>query len=129
MVLRTTCLVAAAVIACSQARAAEVIMPINFIGEWCYSAQQDKTTSYTLPSWTEGGHCTKILSIEQYVFYGEGRTCDPVNIRQTKKVAPSGTAYTALVTAACQPNGPVVPTKLQTLEFYRYKGRLTVTSK
>ena len=67
-------------------------MPINFIGEWCYSAQQDKTTSYTLPSWTEGGHCTNILSIEQYVFYGEGRTCDPVNIRQTKKVAPSGTA-------------------------------------
>ena len=129
MMLRTICLVAAAVITCSHARAAETAMPINFIGEWCYSSQEDKTTSYTLPSWTEGGHCTRILSIEQYVFYGEHRNCDPVNIRLTKKVAPSGTAYTASVTARCQPDGPVTEGQLQTLEFYRYKGRLTVTTK
>jgi hypothetical protein len=129
MMFRITCLVAAAVIACGHARAAEATMPINFIGEWCYSSQEDKTTSYTLPSWTEGGRCTRILSIQQDIFYGEGRNCDPVNIRLTKKVAPSGTAYTALVTARCQPDGPVTAGRLQTLEFYRYKGRLTVTTK
>jgi hypothetical protein len=129
MVLRTTCLVAAAIVACSHAHAAEPSMTINFVGDWCYESQEDSTTSYTRPSWTEGGRCTKILSIDEYVFYGEGRTCDLVNIRVTKKVAPAGTAYTALVTAHCQPNGPVVQGTRETLEFYRYKGRLTVTKK
>jgi hypothetical protein len=104
-------------------------MPISLIGEWCYESQEGKTTSYTLPSWTKGGVCTKILSIDQEVFYGEHRNCDPVNIRQTKKVAPAGTAYTVMVTAVCQPDGPVVEGQRQTLEFYRYKGRLTVTTK
>lgn len=129
MKLRTTCLIAATIITCGHALAAEATMPINLIGEWCYESQDGKTTSYTLPSWTEGGHCTKILSIAQEVFYGEHRNCEPVSIRQTKKVAPAGTAYTVLVTAHCQPDGPVVQSPPQTLEFYRYKGRLTVTTK
>ena len=129
MILRTGFLIAAAVIACSHAHAAEATMSINFVGDWCYSSQEDKTTSYALPSWTEGGRCTKILSIQPEVFYGEGQNCDPVDVRFTKKVAPSGTAYTAMVVAHCQPDGPVVQGKRLTFEFYRYKGRLTVTTK
>jgi hypothetical protein len=120
---------AATVIACSPARAAEKTIPINFIGEWCFSSEENKTTSYKLPSWTEDGHCTKILSIEQYGFYGEGRHCEPVNLRLAKDTAPSGTAYTATITARCQPDGPVTAGVLQTFEFYRYKGNLTVTAK
>ena len=73
MMLRFICVAAAVVIASTRALAVEKTMPINFIGEWCYSSQENKTTSYTLPSWTEDGHCTKILSIDQYGFYGEGR--------------------------------------------------------
>jgi hypothetical protein len=129
MMLRLLCVAAASAIACGHARAAEKTMPISFIGEWCYSSQEDKTTAYTLPSWTEGGHCTKILSIDQYVFYGEGRNCEPVNVRLTKNTAPSGTAYIAAVTARCQPDGPVTAGTLQTFEFNRYKGNLTVTTK
>ncbi len=129
MMLRIPCIAFAVVIACSHACAAETTMPVNFIGEWCYSSQDGKTTSYTLPSWTEGGHCTKILSIDQYTFYGEGQTCDPVSIRLTKNTAPSGTAYMATVTAHCQANGPVTQGKLQTFELNRYKGRLEVTTK
>ena len=105
--LRIACLAALGVVACSHARAADKTMPINFIGEWCYSSQENKTTSYTLPSWKEDGHCTKILSIEQWGFYGEGRHCEPVNVRLTKDTAPSGTAYIATVTARCQPDDPV----------------------
>ena len=120
---------AATVIACSPARAAEKTIPINFIGEWCFSSEENKTTSYKLPSWTEDGHCTKILSIEQYGFYGEDRHCEPVNLRLAKDTAPSGTAYTATITARCQPDGPVTAGVLQTFEFYRYKGNLTVTAK
>jgi hypothetical protein len=129
MMLRSFFVAAAGVIACSHARAAEKAMPINFIGEWCYSSQENKTTSYTLPSWTEDGHCTKILSIDQYGFFGEGRHCEPVNMRLTTDTAPSGTAYIATVTARCQPDGPVTAGKLQTFEFNRYKGNLTVTLK
>lgn len=129
MILRTGFLIAAAVIGCSHAHAAEPSMTINFVGDWCYASQENKTTSYTLPSWTEGGRCIKILSIAENIFSGEGRTCDLVNIHVTKKVAPAGTAYTALVTAHCQPNGPVVQGERLTFEFYRYKGRLTVTTK
>lgn len=81
MMLRIFCVAAAGVIACSHARAAGITMPINFIGEWCYSSQENKTTSCTLPSWTEDGRCTKILSIDQYGFFGEGRHCEPVNMR------------------------------------------------
>lgn len=68
MMLRIACVAVAGVVACSYARAAEKTMPINFIGEWCYSSQENKMTSYTLPSWTEDGRCTKILSIEQWGF-------------------------------------------------------------
>jgi hypothetical protein len=127
--LRIVCAAAAGIIACSHARAAEKTMPINFIGEWCYSSQENNTTSYTLPSWTEDGRCTKILSIDQYSFYGEGRNCEPVNVRLTTNTAPSGTAYIAMVTARCQPDGPVTAGKLQAFEFNRYKGNLTVTTK
>src|SRR6266478_667181 len=87
--LRIVCVAAAGVIACSHARAAEKTMPINFIGEWCYSSQENKTTSYTLPSWTEDGRCTKILSIEQYGFVGDGRHCAPVNMRLPVYFRPS----------------------------------------
>jgi uncharacterized protein YecT (DUF1311 family) len=125
---RMFCAAVAVVIASSQARAVEKTMPINFIGEWCYSSQENKTTSYTLPSWTEDGHCTKILSIYQYGFEGEDRSCEPVSVRLTRDTAPSGTAYIATVTARCQPNGSTTARKLQTFEFNRYKGNLTVTT-
>jgi hypothetical protein len=71
----------------------------------------------------------KILSIEQYGFFGEGRHCEPVNMRLTTDTAPPGTAYIATVTARCQPDGSVTAGKLQTFEFNRYKGNLTVTTK
>jgi hypothetical protein len=82
-----------------------------------------------LPSWTADGRCTKILSIDQYGFFGEGQHCEPVNMRVATDTAPSGTAYIATVTARCQPDGPVTAGKLQTFEFNRYKGNLTVTTK
>jgi hypothetical protein len=129
MMLRIVSIAAAGIIACSHARAAEKTMPINFIGEWCYSSQESKTTSYKLPSWTEDGRCTKILSIDQYGFSGEDRHCEPVNMRIMTNTAPSGAAYIATVTAHCQPDGPVTAGKLQTFEFNRYKGNLTVTTK
>ena len=50
-------------------------------------------------------------------------------MRLTKDTAPSGTAYIAMVTARCQPDGPVTAGKLQTFEFNRYKGNLSVTTK
>jgi hypothetical protein len=114
---------------CDQARAAGQTMPINFIGDWCYSSKESQTTSYTLPSWTEGGHCTKILSIVQDQFYGEGTHCDPEKVRLKKDTHPSGTAYTATIVARCGPDGPVTAGKIQKFEFYRYKGKLTVTEK
>ena len=129
MMLRSICVAAAVVYASSNARAVEKTMSINFVGDWCYSSQEDKMTSYTLPSWTEGGHCTKILSIDQYGFHGEGRNCEPVSVRLTSKTAPSGTAYLAVVTARCQPDGPVTEGELQSFEFNRYKGNLSVTIK
>ena len=43
--------------------------------------------------------------------------------------APSGTAYIAMVTARCQPDGPVTAGTLQNFEFNRYKNNLTVTIK
>jgi hypothetical protein len=55
MILRMLCVAAAGVIACSHALAAQKTMPINFIGEWCFSSQETKTTSYQLPSWTFDG--------------------------------------------------------------------------
>jgi hypothetical protein len=127
--LRTIWAAVAAVIVCSHARAAERTMPIDFVGDWCFSSVDDKTTEYKLPSWIEDGHCTKILSINQYGFYGEGRSCEPMNLRLSKNTAQSGTAYTAVVTARCQKDGPATSGVLQTFEFLRYKGTLTVTAK
>jgi hypothetical protein len=129
MMLRIICGAAAGVIACSHARAAEKTMSINFVGDWCYSSQEKNTTSYTLPSWTDGGVCTKILSIDQNGFHGEGRSCELVNIGVKTNTAPSGTAYIATLAASCQPDGPVTSGKLQHFEFNRYKGNLTVTTK
>ena len=127
--LRIVRVAAAVVIACSHASAAEKTMTIDFVGDWCFDSQDKNVSRYKLPSWTEGGHCTKILSIDQYGFFGEGRHCEPVNMRLTTDTAPSGTAYIATVTARCQPDGPVTAGKLQTFEFNRYKGNLTVTTK
>jgi hypothetical protein len=128
MMLRIFCFAAAAVVAFGHARAAERTMPIHFVGDWCYESQENRTTVYTLPSWTEDGRCTKILSINEYGFYGQGRHCEPVNISLKKDTAPSGTAYISQITARCQPDGPVTAGELQTFKFERYKGRLSVTT-
>jgi hypothetical protein len=127
--LRIILVAAAGAIACSHACAADNALSINFVGDWCYASQEANTTSYTLPSWTDGGVCTKILSIDENGFHGEGRSCEPVKISYRKNTAPSGTAYIATLTASCQPDGPMVPGKIQTFEFNRYKGNLTVTAK
>jgi hypothetical protein len=126
---RIISLAAAMIIGGSTAPAAEKTMPIDFVGDWCFSSVDGGTTEYKLPSWIEDGHCTKILSINQYGFYGEGRSCDPVNLRLSKDVAQSGTAYKAVITASCQKDGPVTGGTRQTFEFLRYKGTLTVTTK
>jgi hypothetical protein len=112
-------------------------MPINFVGEWCADPNSndpaDKSTSwYQLPSWTEDGHCTGILSITPYDFYISGKwDCDPVGLTESHDTAPSGTAYTAQITARCQPEGVTVHGEgpLRTFKLYRYKGRLSLTSK
>lgn len=129
MMLRIIFVATASVIACSGARAAENTLSINFVGDWCYASQEKNTTSYALPSWTDGGICTKILSIDENGFHGEGRSCEPVKIGLKKNTAPSGTSYIATVTASCQVDGPVTAGKLQNFEFNRYKGNLTVTAK
>ena len=45
---------AAVAIACSSARVAEKTMPINFVGDWCYSSLEKNTTWYTLPRRARG---------------------------------------------------------------------------
>jgi hypothetical protein len=128
--LRFVCLAALVIIvACSRASGAEMTMTIDFVGDWCFDGQDKNVLSYKLPSWTEGGHCTKILSINKYGFYGENRHCEPVKMRLEKNIAPSGIGYTAMVTARCQSDGPVTAGELQSFEFYRYKGSLSVTIK
>jgi hypothetical protein len=127
--LRIICATAAGVIACSHAHTAENTLSINFVGDWCYASQEKNTISYTLPSWTEGGICTKILSIDENGFHRQGRSCEPVKIGLKKITVPSGTSYIATVTASCQADGPVTAGKLQNFEFNRYKGNLTVTEK
>jgi hypothetical protein len=129
MMLRMLCFAAAGVVALGHARAAEKTMSIHFVGDWCYESEEGTTTTYTLPSWTEGGLCTKILSINEYGFYGQGSNCEPETISLTENTAQSGTAYIAEITARCQPDGPVTEGKLQTFKFERYKGHLTVTTK
>jgi hypothetical protein len=127
--LRFAIIVLVGLALCGPANAAAKKMPINLIGEWCYSGQENRTTTYKLPSWTEDGRCTQILSIMEEGFFGESRNCEPLNIRLATDVAHSGTAYTALVSALCRPDGPVTAGRQETLEFYRYKGTLTVTKK
>jgi hypothetical protein len=114
-----------------------VIMPVDFVGEWCFDSQEKNTTSYTSPSWTEDGHCTKILVITQYDFYGNagiddkeaGWGCMPAGVRIRNDTAPSGTAHYAMITAICEPDGTPTTGKLQSFEFYRYKGNLSITIK
>ena len=103
-----------------------VQIPIDFVGDWC---RDDAASYYVLPSWTEDGHCKNILSIGKYGFYGENKHCEPVKIQVGKDTAPSGTTYTAKVTARCQPDGPVTAGELRTFEFSRYKGNLFMTPK
>jgi hypothetical protein len=131
MTLRTVCVAAAVAISCGYAHAADKTMTIDFVGDWCSPFRDKGMSMYTLPSWTDEGKCTDILSIDKYGFYfnSEKVHCEPVNIRLGKDTAPSGTTYTATVTARCQPDGPVTAGKLQTFEFSRYKGNLTVTTK
>jgi|SRR5688572_13287975 hypothetical protein len=128
MMVQVFCFAAANVVAFSHAHAAQKAMPIHFVGDWCYASQDNATTAYALPSWTEGGRCTKILSVYEYGFHAQGMNCEPVNISLRKDVAPSGTAYIAQITARCQPDGPVTAGKLQSFKFERYKGHLSVTT-
>jgi hypothetical protein len=121
--------VAVAAIACGHARAAEKAMPINFIGEWCLTSKVDTMAFYALPSWTANRGCTKILSIEKNGFFGEGRHCNPMTMRLKTYISSFGIGYIATVTARCQSDDPVTAGTLQTFEFNRYKGNLTVTTK
>lgn len=106
-------------------------MPIDFVGDWCSPFRDKGASTYTLPSWTDEGKCTDILSINKYGFYfkNEQIHCEPAGMQIQEDTAPSGTAYMATVTARCQPDGPVTTGKLQTFEFSRYKGNLTITTK
>lgn len=127
MLFRKFYITAACIVSFSQTLAAETTIPINFIGDWCYSSEENTTANYKLPSWTENGICKKILSIQQYGFHSEGKNCEPIKIKLSRDTAPSGTGYTAIITARCQPDGPPTEGKVQTFEFYRYKGNLYVT--
>ena len=114
------------------ARTAEKTVPIHFVGDWCFSSLDSQTTFYKLPSWIEDGHCTKILSINQsaFTFHDNDRYCEPVNTQLTQINGQSGTQYWAVVTARCQPEGTLTAGGvLQTFEFVRYKGNLTVKEK
>jgi hypothetical protein len=116
----------------SNARAQQPLnMPIEFIGEWCFSTRDDKNNSanYTLPSWTADGRCTNIFAIDRYGFYYEKKNCEAVKMQTGKSTAPSGTSYTATITARCVPDGPPTPGVLQTFKIERYKGNLSVTTK
>src|SRR5262249_21509683 len=132
-----------AVIASSHAhpRNVEVLMPIDFVGDWCADGDYQGSTWYTLPSHTgrngvwDISHCTNILSVHKYGYYyieaGVWKTyCDIEKKSKVEKgTAPSGPSYTATITFRCRPEGGPSPGELQTLEFYRYKGSLRVTPK
>jgi hypothetical protein len=109
--------------------AADATMPIMFVGDWCYGSVDNRTTNYTLPSWTEGGLYKNILSISPCTFYAEKWHREPMQVRQRKDCAPSGCAYVASVIARCQPDGPVTSGTRKLFEFSRYKGNLYVTEK
>ena len=104
-------------------------MPIDFIGEWCSPFRDKSKSMYTLPSWTDEGKCTDILSINKHGFYfnSENIHCEPVSILLGKDTAPSGTTYEAIVSARCQVDGPTVG-KLRIFEFSRYKGHLIIAT-
>jgi hypothetical protein len=108
-------------------------MPIDFVGDWCFESREKNATDYALPSWTEDGQCTKgkIISVTKGGFYlwEENINCEPVRMRLSRDVAPSGVAYMATITARCYPDGPVTAGTLKTFEFSRYKGHLTITAK
>jgi hypothetical protein len=143
MILRLVCVAAVVIAACSHALAAEKMMTIDFVGDWCYDGQDDNDKNiswYKLPSWSRDGQCTKILSINKYGFYDNDRRCEPMKVKLEKSVAPSGTGYIAMITAQCRRNDPALdfrgpgvrnlpPSETQTFEFYRYKGTLKVTLK
>jgi hypothetical protein len=131
--LRSFCFATAAILASSHARAGENNMPIDFVGEWCASFRDDKgVIDYSLPSWTDG-KCTDILSIDKWGFYfhDQKKTCRPVGLRLKQDTAPSGTAYMAMITARCVPDGVATAgtSTIQTFGFKRYKGSLTITQK
>jgi hypothetical protein len=129
MLKRTIC-GAAVVFACSHAHAAEKTMPINLVGEWCFSSQEDNKLYYRLPSWTDDGHCTKIFGIDPWGFSFNDWYCERlVTTSFEKDIAPSGTTYVATITARCMPPEATATSKLQiqTFKFERYKGNLWVT--
>ena len=88
-------------------------MPIEFVGQWC-SADSDGSEgmNYRLPSWMgDNEKCTDILQIDQYGFSYGDNNCHPLSMRLKKDRAPSGTAYTATLTALCTgPNLQEKPT-------------------
>lgn len=112
----------------AQTVAADVTMPIMFVGDWCYGDKENATTNYRLPSWSDDGLCKRILSIDPWSFYSQdGWNCEPLKVRQKKDCAPSGCAYEASVIARCRPNGPTTPGAITEFKFSRYKGNLYVT--
>ena len=128
--LRLTC-AAAIVVACSQVRAADKRMPIDFIGEWCNPTRYEGETDYTLPSWSEDHKCNEIMSIDQYGFVfnmgGDKETyCEPENVRTSRDIAPSGTAYMATIVAACYVGSTPSQKTRQTFAFRRYKGNISI---
>ncbi|WP_166295109.1 hypothetical protein [Bradyrhizobium sp. 2S1] len=66
-------------------------MPIDFVGDWCSPFRDKGSSMYTLPSWTDGGKCADILSIDKYGFYfnSEKIHCEPVNCQSACKFDPS----------------------------------------
>lgn len=129
------CTVAVVAISSSSGHSAEKLMPIDFVGEWCTPEMNGNATTYTLPSWTEGGKCADILSVEKWGFTfndtKQAKTCLPDSIRLNSNTAPSGTAYIATINAHCVKDG--VTTRgsgtPQIFEFQRYKGKLTIKTK
>ena len=63
--LRIGCIAASALFFCSHAFAADDMMTIDFVGDWCSPSKDKGTSTYALPSWTEDGKCTDILSIDK----------------------------------------------------------------
>ena len=111
------------------ASAQQTTIPANFTGEWCYAPQDPKIkneTSYRLSNKEDDCNNNKFLLIYKDRFYNEGRYCKLINIKLTKDVAPSGTAYIAAIKASCQQEREGQTSKLQRFEFNRYKGYLTI---